>query len=190
MNRIKLILSATIALLLIFSACNTRKRKKVVFIDKFPEHYRDLTKALPDTFEIINNSGDTSKYTVTYNKNTGINCIINHLKNDTLFEGFAAKYNGIYFLSRMLNDSSYHIHCMHTDGYTIQGLETEPVQIRLIENGLKKELKSLIYNENNNEIRLLPRKEILFQFLKPTLDKFRGDTILNYHMRVQKLEQI
>ena len=112
--------------------------------------------------------------------------IVDIYKNDTLYEGYAAKFNGIYFLSRAINDSSYHIHAMHTDGYTIKGLHTEPLQIKLIHNAAQRELKELVVNKTEDRILLQPKREILYEYFKHLLTKLRGDTILDYDLHMRK----
>jgi hypothetical protein len=184
MDILKVVFISVIMLLVI--SCNTKKKPSIYFSSKFPDHNRNLTHALPDTFKVRYNTSDTSQFTVCYNDLSGLNYIIDVNKKDTLFSGYVGKYKGLYFLSRIVSDNHYLIHALHTDGYTIKGLHTEPLQIKLVESELKNTFKELIQSESDSVIMLTPIKKVLFPYFKHLLTKLRGDTIIDYNLHMER----
>ena len=168
-----------------FVSCDTRKRPSAYFNKPFPEHFRDLRKALPDTF-LVKYHTDTSHFTVTFDTTNSINFLIDIEHQDTIFEGYAAKYQGLYYLSRQINDSSYQIHTLYTDGYTVKGLHTEAIQVKLLENEISKSLKQLVLNTTSDQITLNADKKMLHSYFKDLLKKLRGDTILSYDLHLKQ----
>ena len=74
MHKIRVILLLTAVTSIM--ACNTVKKPEIHFHSKFPEHNRNLTHALPDTFKVKYNISDTATFAVSYDKSTGINYIV------------------------------------------------------------------------------------------------------------------
>ena len=172
---------------------------KSSFESPFPKRSKNLTWKLGDEFT-LKHKNDTLDFKVKFDSENRHNFIIQKQTNDTVFAGTVSKFRGLYYFNRQLNDTTYWIYAVKIENGTIQGLQTEWIQMKAwdseFDNLLTKSDKPIKSNSlvlkyvdrQRKIIRLTPDKDAMRYFYESIIDSLPADTLIDWYEPVSNSE--
>ena len=170
------------------------------FDHPFQNRAKNLTWVLGDEFS-LKREKDTLNYTVSFNKESRVNMIINKVNNDTIFEGKVCKYKQLYYFNQQISDTSYWIYAVKIENNLIRGLATGWSQMfhwdQHFDTIFTRHLKNDSLNNSNKpwpnvqpeyldsvlkRIKITPKKKVLRPFYESIVKKLPVDTIIDFKL--------